>query len=74
LTIEQVQAIKWHTTKRTTDRYTHFNPLEFRDTVKVQAALLKGKAKRQEGAGNERPVLTLVRPGDGKAESQERAS
>ena len=74
LTIEQGQAITGHTTKRSTDRYTHFNPLEFGDAVKIQAALLKGKAKKPEGAEGARPSLAIVRPGDGKAESKERAS
>jgi len=63
-----------HTTKRSTDRYTHFNPLEFEDAVKIQAALLKKKGKKQDSAESERPALTLVRPRDDKAESQEKAS
>jgi len=74
LTIEQVQAITGHTTKRSTDRYTHFNHLEFGDAVKVQAALLKGKAKKQEGAGNERPALTIYKPEKTGAAEQDKAS
>jgi integrase len=74
LTIEQVQAITGHTTKRSTDRYTHFNPLEFGDAVKVQAALLKGKPKKQEGAWNERPTLTIYKPEKTEAANQDKAS
>ena len=48
--------------------------MEFGDAVKVQSALLKRKAKKPEGAEGARPALAIVRPGDGKAESRERAS
>ena len=72
--MKQAQAITGHKSESSTDRYTHFDPMEFGDAVKVQAALLKGKAKKPEGADGARPALTLVRAGDGKAEGQERAS
>ena len=74
LTIKQVQAITGHSTQRSTDLYTHFDPLEFGDAVKVQAALLKGKAKRQEGAENKRPALTIYRPENGEAANLDKAS
>ena len=74
LTLKQVQAITGHKTECSTDGYTHFDPMEFGDAVKVQAALLKGKAKKQEGAEQERPALTLVRPGDGETANQDIAS
>ena len=74
LTIQKVQAVTGHKSERMTENYTHFDPLEFGEVPTIQAALLGRKPEKQEGAGNERPVLTLVRPGDGKAESQEKVS
>jgi integrase len=74
LTIEQVQAITGHTTKRSTDRYTHFNPLEFGDAVKVQAALLKKKGKKPDGAESERPALAIYKPEKTEAANQDKAS
>ena len=74
LTTKQVQAMTGHTTKRSTDRYTHFNPLEFGDAVKVQAALLKGKPKKKEGTKKERPALTIYKPEKTEAANQDKAS
>ena len=74
MTIQQVQAVIGHNSARSTDRYTHFNPLEFGDAVKIQASLLKKKAKKQEGAANERPALTLYKPEDEKAAKRKKAS
>jgi len=61
LTIEQVQGITGHTTKRSTDCYTHINPLEFGDVVKIQAAWLKKKDGKPEGAENKRPTLAIYK-------------
>jgi hypothetical protein len=74
LTLKQVQAITGHKTAASTDRYTHFDPMEFGAAVKVQAALLKGTAKKPEGAGNERPALTIYKPENGEAANQGKAS
>ena len=63
MTTKQVQAITGHTTVRSTDNYTHFDPLEFGDAVKVQAKLLKKGGKKQEGAESGHPALTLVKAG-----------
>jgi len=74
LTIKQVQAITGHKTEGSTDHYTHFDPLEFGEAFKVQAALLKKKPKAQEAAENERPTLAIYRPENDKAANQEKAS
>jgi hypothetical protein len=67
LTTKQVQAITGHTTQRSTDRYTHFDPLEFGDAVKVQAALLNRKNKKKgKGAEKKRSALTIYKPESGK--------
>ena len=51
LTIQQVQAVTGHKSERMTELYTHFDPLEFGEVPKVQAALLaKPKAKIKDRA------------------------
>jgi hypothetical protein len=43
--------------------------------VKVQAALLNGKNKKEgEGAANGRPALTIYRPENGEAANMDKAS
>jgi len=80
LTIQKVQAVTGHKSEKMTERYTHFDPLDFGEVPKIQAALLKKKHKKPEAgigeaAGNERPALTLVKmPEGGKAGSKRKAS
>ena len=58
-----------------TDRYTHFDPLEFAEVTNVQANLLKKKPKKPEAVENELPVLTLVKkPEAEKNERRRKAS
>jgi len=45
-------------TEKMTEHYTHFDPMEFGDVPKIQAALLTGKPKEMI---NERPALSLVK-------------
>jgi integrase len=66
LTIQKVQAVIGHKSERSTERYTHFNPLDFVEVTEIQAALLRKKPEKQEGGindetENERPALTLVK-------------
>jgi integrase len=69
--VKKVQAVTRHKSERMTDRYTHFNPLEFSDVTKVQEDLLKKRRKKHERneleeAENGRPPLTLVKMPDGE--------
>jgi integrase len=41
LTIQKVQAVTGHKSERSTERYTHFNPLDFVEVTKIQASLLR---------------------------------
>ena len=73
ISLKKVQAVIRHKTSKITDRYTHFDPLEFTDVVNVQAGLLKkktGKKKpeqvKQEQAVQEYPALQLVKSPDVK--------
>jgi integrase len=71
----KVQAITRHKSKRMTDRYTHFNPLDFSEVTQVQANLLKKKTPVNDTAENDRPALTLVKtPQEGKAFRRRKAS
>jgi integrase len=74
LTVQKVQAVTGHKSERMTEHYTHFDPLDFGEVPKIQAALLRKKPQKQEGAENERPALTLCKPEDDKAAGQEKAS
>jgi integrase len=74
LTIQKVQAVTGHKSERMTEHYTHFDPLEFGDVPKIQAALLRKKPKKQEGAEKERPALSLYKPENGKAAGREKVS
>jgi len=57
-----------------TEHYTHFDPLDFGEVPKIQAALLRKKPQNQEGAADERPALTLYKPEDDKATGRKKAS
>jgi integrase len=58
LSIPMVQAVTGHKSNRSTELYTHFDPSEFGEVPKVQAALLKNdKEKPVKG----RPDLKLVK-------------
>jgi integrase len=72
LSIQQVRAVTGHKTEGMTERYTHFDPLEFGEVPEIQAALL-GK---QAGAGNEGvPAISLVKmPEPEQAAKRKRAS
>ena len=61
MTVQIVQAVTGHKSERSTERYTHFNPLDFVEVTKIQSALLRKKPKKQEGTENEKPTLTLVK-------------
>ncbi len=80
LTIQKEQAVTGHKSEKMTERYTHFDPLDFGEVPKIQAELLKRKHKKPEAgigeeAGKERPALTLVKPQeDDKAGRKRKAS
>ena len=72
LTVKKVQAVTGHKTEQMTERYTHFDPMDFGEVPEIQAALLAGKPGEKK---NERPALTLVKmPIEEKAEKKKRAS
>ena len=72
LNVKQVQAVIGHKTEKMTEHYTHFDPMEFGDVPKIQAALLMGKPKEKI---NDRPALSLVKmPIVEKAEKKKKAS
>ncbi|MDR0444061.1 MAG: site-specific integrase [Treponema sp.] len=68
--LKKVQAVTRHKSERMTERYTHFDPLEFVEVTDLQAKLLKKKPKKPETAGTESPALTLVKKPE--AENTER--
>jgi integrase len=77
VSVKKVQAVTRHKSERMTERYTHFDPLEFTEVTKIQAELLKKrpKSKEPEATENERPILTLVKkPEDEKSLRQVKAS
>ena len=65
LTVQKVQAVTGHKTESMTEHYTHFDPLDFGEVPKVQAALLEKKSAKQDGVSYERPALTLVKMPEG---------
>jgi hypothetical protein len=72
LTIQKVQAVTGHKSEGMTERYTHFDPLDFGEVPEIQAALLAGK---QDGKKNGRPALSLVKmPIDENSEKKKQAS
>jgi integrase len=74
LTVQQVQAVTGHKSTRSTELYTHFDPLEFGDVVKIQAAWLKKKDGKPEGAESGRPALAIYKPEKTGAANQDKAS
>ena len=80
VSVKKVQAVTRHKSERMTERYTHFDPMEFTEVTKVQAELLKKKRKKPESktpevALNERPSLTIVKmPEADKADRNKQAS
>jgi integrase len=66
LTVQKVQAVTGHKSERMTEHYTHFDPLDFGEVPKIQAALLKKKSMKQENkkpeaVEKEYPALALVK-------------
>jgi hypothetical protein len=58
-----------------TERYTHFNPMDFAEVTKVQASLLKRKPNKKAEGEDGRPALTLVKtPDDDKSAERRHAS
>jgi integrase len=74
LTVQKVQAVTGHKSERMTEHYTHFDPLDFGEVPKIQAALLRKKQQKQEGTADERPALTLYKPEDDKSAGRKKAS
>jgi len=75
LSVKKVQAVTGHKTEEMTERYAHFDPLEFEEVTQIQAALLEKKPKKPEAVKSESPMLTLVKmPNNEKAESRKQAS
>jgi integrase len=58
LTIEQVQSVTGHLSKRTTRMYTHIDARQINDVIKVQQAIIGNKEKTTVA---EEPTLTLVK-------------
>ena len=76
---KKVQAITRHKSSKMTARYTHFDPMEFTEVLKVQAELLKKKPKKPESktpeAVNKRSALIIVKmPEAEKADRSKQAS
>ena len=73
---KKVQAVTRHKSARMTERYTHFDPMEFKEVTKVQAGLLKKKRKKPDSkkpeAPNERPALTIVKMPEAEKDGQNR--
>jgi integrase len=72
--VKKVQAITRHKSERLTERYTHFDPMEFVEVTKIQSELLKKKPKKAETAEPEQPALTLVRNDGMETEKRRKAS
>ena len=72
---KKVQAVTRHKSARMTERYTHFDPMEFAEVTKVQTELLKKNRKKAEAKADERPSLTIVKmPEADRNERREKAS
>jgi integrase len=54
--VKKVQAVTRHKSDSMTERYTHFDPLDFAEVTKVQEGLLKPENEAEDG-----PVLKLVK-------------
>jgi hypothetical protein len=50
MTTEQAQAITTHKSERMTERYTHFDPLEFVKAKEIQEALLQPVQEKPQTA------------------------
>jgi integrase len=65
MTLEQVQSVTGHLSKRTTRIYTHIDARQITDVIKAQETMSGIANKEPTG---DKPALTLVRPeNDGKA-------
>jgi len=66
LTIQQVQGVTGHKSKRMTDWYSHLDARNITDVTKAQAAILGEEQKRnvQEDRNEAVPVLALVKSSD----------
>jgi hypothetical protein len=77
MTTEQAQAITTHKSERMTERYTHFDPLEFVKAKEIQEALLQpvdDKTQVQEVERKELPPNVVSFPAQGKpAEERKQA-
>ena len=72
LTIQKVQAVTGHKSEGMTERYTHFDPMDFGEVPEIQAALLAGKPEEKNA---DRPALALVKmPNDENAKKNKQAS
>jgi len=56
MTTEQAQAITTHKSERMTERYTHFDPLEFVKAKEIQEALLQPVDEKPQGREKEQEV------------------
>jgi integrase len=68
MTTEQAQAITTHKSERMTERYTHFDPLEFVKAKEIQEALLQPvqeKTQEQEAERMELPPNVFSFPAQG---------
>jgi hypothetical protein len=72
MTTEQAQAITTHKSERMTERYTHFDPLEFVKAKEIQEALLQpiqdktlGLEKEQAAEKKELPPNVVSFPAQG---------
>ncbi len=57
MTTEQAQAITTHKSERMTERYTHFDPLEFVKAKEIQEALLQPVDEKPQGREAEKKEL-----------------
>jgi len=75
LTVQKVQAVTGHKSERSTETYTHFDPMDFGEVPKIQAELLKKRPQKKDTAEIERPALTLVKmPEDDKTAGRRKVS
>jgi integrase len=72
--LKKVQAITRHKSERMTDRYTHFDPLEFVEAVDFQSNLLQKAYRTAETSGNEMPRLTILKSAEIEKELQKKVS
>ena len=73
MTTEQVQAITTYKSERMTERYTHFDPLEFVKAKEIQEALLQPVDEKPQGleAGKkEMPLNVFTFPVSGTPQEE----